>query len=231
MISTFSERKTTATIALRRTEVVVTCLHVRFFFFHVQEFAGPKLGLKFILFSLTFWSAITFCHCGMGSCFETEITTAGKTLTNLLWFWRIRLFLWVGALPFQQNIVHHFRCWRIFPIALWCTQIIQARPLWEGSCFLIPLLLWNRTTLNPCLCLGRCSCFHPRYDWARALSGSGLLKRHAEKRSKTKIMPLWVTFCGKHEPVGRERCFCELVCNTLISSFFVRKHLNHKFPP
>lgn len=42
----------------------------------------------------------------MGSCFETEITTAGKILTNLFWFWRIRIFLWVEALPFQQNIVH-----------------------------------------------------------------------------------------------------------------------------
>lgn len=34
MISTLSARKTTATIALRQTELVVTCLDIRFFFSH-----------------------------------------------------------------------------------------------------------------------------------------------------------------------------------------------------
>lgn len=85
MISTFSARKTTAPIALRQTELVVTCLdRIFFFLFHVKEFAGHKFVLKFLLFSLTFWSSITFCRGRMGSCFETETATAGKFLTNLV---------------------------------------------------------------------------------------------------------------------------------------------------
>lgn len=55
----------------------------KIFFFHIKEFAGHKFVLKFILFSLTFWSSITFCHGRMGSRFEKETAAAGKFLTNL----------------------------------------------------------------------------------------------------------------------------------------------------
>lgn len=80
MISTFSARKTTATIALRQPELVVTRLDIGKHF-HVKEVAGHKFVLQFILFSLTFRSPMQFCHGGMGSGFEAETDTAGKSLS------------------------------------------------------------------------------------------------------------------------------------------------------
>lgn len=192
----------------------------------MKEFAGHKFVLKVILCSLSFRS-ITFCWGRMGSCFETGSAAAGEFLTNVgwlnLWVWinLVWVFLMVEAWPFQKNIVHGLRCQRIFLTALWCAQ---TKPDLLGRlmlpCF---FLLQNRTTLNPCLSLGRCTYFHPWFDWAQELSGLGPLKRQAEKRLKSKTVPVWVSFVGKD-------CLCQSVSNMLVYFCLCEGELKTQIP-
>jgi len=154
MISTFSTRKTTATIASRQTELVVIRLDIRLVFFPVKEFAGHKFVLKFILFTLTSWSSITLCRGRTGSFNKSGVIKSMFLDQKILFF-----FIMGSGFAFPAKCCSSFQ---VSAHLSACSAICPDHPsLTSPGRLTLPCLSCCRSTLNPCLDLGRCTYCHP----------------------------------------------------------------------